>query len=192
MSKQKLVKIIIVLSLVIGIMIGGTSAFFVASDRTHNIITTSGVAVEIIETTDAVDDNGEPVPFQNIANAVPGETYSKIPTVKNIDDGSAWLRIHIVRTADLTNGNTVAVDDDVLELDINTQYWLTNGDGYYYYYRALDSGQITEPLFTVVTIKDNLQNEYNGATFNLKLVAQAVQTANNGDDVYAAEGWPEE
>ena len=190
MSKQK--KAILILAIVAIATIGGTSAYYVSSERTHNIIATSGVGVELLEETDNVDSEGQAVPFENIINAVPGESYSKIPIVRNIDEGSAWVRIHITRTATLSDGTVVSVPNELLECNTDSLYWINDGDDYYYYKRALDAGEQTEPLFTKVTLGADLANIYNGATFNLKLSAQAVQTANNGQSIESAEGWPEE
>ena len=169
-------------------------AYFATTETAHNVISTSGIDVSLIETTNTTDEDGNQIPFASIDNAAPGETYSKIPQVKNIDDGAAWVRIRIKQTAVLSDGTSVPVTDDSLGININTSYWLFNGDGFYYYYRPLAAGEITEPLFTEVSIKADLSNVYNGATFHMDLVAHAVQTANNGNgiDVYTAEGWPEE
>ena len=190
MKKQKLLAL--GLSLLAVAMIGGTSAFFTASERTHNIITTSGVAIELIENTNQTGVDGRPVPFTNISNAHAGDTYSKIPQVKNIDEGSVWVRVKVAKGATINGGTEVAVSDNSISADFNTQDWLDGGDGYYYYSHILEAGETTEPLFTEVTLADSLSNTYNGATFSLTLQAQAVQVANNGTSIHDAEGWPEE
>lgn len=190
MKKQKL--LIIGLSLLAVAMVGGTSAFFVTSDRAHNVITTSGVAIELIEDTNQTGVDGRPIPFTNIEDAHPGDSYSKIPQVKNVDEGEVWVRIKVGRGAKLDNGDEITISDNSISANYNTRNWLNGGDGYYYYYRALKAGETTEPLFTEVTLANELSNTYNGATFSLDLQAEAVQVANNGSSVYDAEGWPEE
>lgn len=185
-------KLALGLSLLAVAMVGGTSAFFVTSDRAHNVITTSGVAIELIEDTNQTGVDGRPVPFTNISNAHAGDTYSKIPQVKNVDEGEVWVRIKVGRGAKLDNGNEITISDNSISANYNTRNWLNGGDGYYYYYRALKAGETTEPLFTEVTLANELSNTYNGATFSLDLQAEAVQVANNGLSVYDAEGWPEE
>ena len=190
MKKQKILAL--GLSLLAVAMIGGTSAFFVTSDRAHNVITTSGVAIELIEDTNQTGVDGRPIPFTNIEDAHPGDSYSKIPQVKNVDEGEVWVRIKVSRGAKLDNGDEIAISDNSISANYNTRNWLNGGDGYYYYYRALKAGETTEPLFTEVTLANELSNTYNGATFSLDLQAEAVQVANNGLSVYDAEGWPEE
>ena len=185
-------KLALGLSLLAVAMVGGTSAFFTASERTHNIITTSGVAIELIENTNQTGVDGRPVPFTNISNAHAGDTYSKIPQVKNIDEGSVWVRVKVAKGATINGSTEVAVSDNSISADFNTQDWLDGGDGYYYYSHVLEAGEITEPLFTEVTLADSLSDIYNGATFSLTLQAQAVQVANNGTSIHDAEGWPEE
>lgn len=175
---------------IIALLVGGSFAFYAASERTHNIVTSGGVKIRLFEDTDQVGADGRPLPFQNIANATPGETYSKIPKVRNVDDGAAWIRIKMTPTATLTDGNIVPAD--VFQTDINSQYWLTGNDGYYYYYRVLNQNETTEPLFTEAALASDLDNIYKGATFGLTLSAQAVQQKNNGADVFSAQGWPEE
>ena len=41
-----------------------------------------------------------------------------------------------------------------------------------------------------MTFNKTMGNEYQGATATVDIVAQAVQTANNGKTVTAATGWP--
>ncbi len=188
MSKQKLL-LITVLSLIVITMIGITSAYFATSERSHNVITTSGVTVELLET--AVDANGHTVPFENITNAIPGNTYSKIPQVKNTDASDTWVRIRPIITASASDGSSLPVPDGALIINYDTTDWLKQGD-YYYYHSALASDQLTTPLFTEVTIKSDLPDNYKNAKFNLTLSVGAVQSANNGTDVLSAEGWPEE
>lgn len=72
---------------------------------------------------------------------------------------------------------------------LNTTDW-TEKDGYYYYKEALKPGEVTAPIFTAVTFKPEMGNEYQNATATVDVSAQAVQTANNGDTVMDAKGWP--
>lgn len=176
---------------ILALLVGGSFAFYVTSERTHNVITSGGVEIQLFEDTNQVGNDGRPLPFQDIANATPGQSYSKIPRVQNVDDGAAWVRIKLTSSAKLQDGSIVPVVD-IFTTNISNRYWLDGDDGYYYYYRALGANEVTEPLFTEATLKDNLENVYKGATFSLKLSAQAVQKKNNGADVYSAQGWPEE
>ena len=72
---------------------------------------------------------------------------------------------------------------------LNTADW-TEKDGYYYYTKPLKPGEVTAPIFTAVTFKADMGNEYQNATATVDVFAQAVQTANNGATVMDAQGWP--
>lgn len=184
MTKQKSL-LVIGFSLIAIAMIGGTSAYFAATDRAHNIITTSGVSVELVET--AVDDAGRVVPFENIENALPGESYSKIPQVENTDEGSAWVRILPEISATAPDGSPLPVPENALI--INYQPGWEKSGNYYYYASALSANETTSPLFTEVTIASDLPDIYQNAKFSLTLTADAVQTANNGSSALTAGGW---
>ena len=189
-KKQKLLLVgIVTITMTV---IGGTSAFFVTSDRAHNVITTDGVSIDLIESTDRVGVDGRPIPFTNIDNAMPGDTYSKIPQVKNTDHGDVWGRILVKNSAKAADGSVISAPADALQADYNTHNWLNGGDGYYYYYRALKAGETTEPLFTKVTLSKKLSASFANTSFSIDIVAQGVQVANNGNNIYEAEGWPEE
>ena len=189
-KKQKL--LLISLALLVVATIGGTSAFFVTSDRAHNVITTDGVSIDLFENTNQVGVDGRPIPFTNINNAMPGDTFSKIPQVKNTDHGDVWVRILVKNSVKNADGAVVPAPNDAITANYNAHNWLNGGDGYYYYYRALKAGETTEPLFTEVSLSKNLATTFADASFNIELTAQGVQVANNGNNVYEAEGWPEE
>lgn len=76
-----------------------------------------------------------------------------------------------------------------MELTLNTTDW-TEKDGYYYYSKPLKPGEVTAPIFTAVTFKPDMGNEYQNATATVDVSAQAVQTANNGATAMDAKGWP--
>ena len=192
MSKRKLISIYLVLALVAGLGIWGTSAFFVSEEKVHNIITSAGIAINLLEETDSTDASGAPIPFENIENAMPGETYSKIPKVKNVDSGDAWIRMKLEKSVRLADGSTGELPEDAIQLDLDEENWLDGGDGYFYYKEILKPTETTEPLFTTVTLKKELENEFMNAKFSLDLTAEAVQVANNGSTILEANGWPEE
>ena len=191
MSKKQKVLLISLILFTLA-MIGSTSAFFVTSSRAHNVITTDGVSIDLIENTDQLGVDGRPIPFTNINNAMPGDTYSKIPQVKNTDHGDVWVRILVAKSAKNAAGEAVAVPDGAIVADYNTHNWLDGGNGYYYYYRALKAGETTEPLFTKVSLAEELSTNLAGVSLNIDLTAEGVQVANNGNNIYEAEGWPEE
>ena len=187
---KRTVLVLAIIAAMAALVAGGTAAYFVSSERTHNIITTSGVAIQLIEDTDKIGADGRPIPFTNIDGAMPGDTISKIPKVKNVDDGDAYIRMKINVRATLADGSEVALDPNIFAYDI-LRSWSPR-DGYYYLLRELHSGETTPPLFTTVKIPQDLADTYQHATFSLDVTAEAVQVANNGTNALDAEGWPEE
>src|SRR5699024_11934074 len=55
-------------------------AYFSDDVTAHNVITTGGVEVKLIETTDG----GETFPVEGITGVMPGQTVTKVVTVDNI------------------------------------------------------------------------------------------------------------
>ena len=190
MNKRKILALAII-AFMCALIVGGTSAYFTFSDRAHNIITTSGIAIELIEDTNQVGVDGRAIPFTNVTDAMPGDVISKIPKVKNIDDGDAYIRMRITANVNYPDGKSNRISPDMFNLDIDAANWQSS-NGYYYYNQELGKNQITAPLFTTVTIPDSLSDQYQGATFSLDVYAEAVQVANNGSNVMEAKGWPEE
>lgn len=187
MSKQKSL-LIVGLSLIAIAIVGGTSAYFATTDRAHNIVTTSSVSIEIIET--SLDGSGREVPFENIKNALPGKTYSKIPRIKNTDETPAWARICPSISVRSQTNEPLPVPNNVLTIDFNSTDW-EKFENCYYYTSALGPNETTTPLFTAVKITNDLEDAYQNAKFNLTLTAEAVQATNNGNSAQTAGGWNE-
>ena len=183
-------KLALGLSLLAVAMVGGTSAYFATSERTHNIITTSGVGIELIEDTEEIGVDGRPIPFTNIEDAMPGDRISKIPKIKNIDETDAYVRMKVEANVEFENGETRSISPDVFGLDLSRS-WSPRGN-YYIYMRTLHPGETTHALFTTVTLPERLADEYQHAKFSLTIHGEAVQAKNNGTNPLDAEGWPEE
>lgn len=180
----------VVAVLVLMLTIWGSLAYYVANETAHNVISTGGVDVELVEF--ATNENGEVVPFNNLENLLPGETVSKIPQVKNLGQAPAYVRAKVNLTATLADGAVVEVPDGLIEANYNNEKWVMDEDGYFYYDEILDGAAITEKLFDTVTIAPELSNIYKDATFTMIVATEAVQAANNGTSALTATGWPEE
>ncbi len=189
MKKQKILALSIIV-IMVALVVGGTSAYFAYSDKAHNVITTSGVAIELIEDTDEVGIDGRPVPFTNIEGAMPGDKISKIPKIKNIDESDVYVRMKVVASVRRADGETDEIPLDTFRLDLSRS-WSFGDNNYYYYMRPLAAGETTTQLFTTVTIPEDLADRYQGATYMITVQGEAVQTANNGTNVFEAQGWPE-
>ena len=180
--KRKLL-IFSVLAICVAILAAGTIAFFNAEGKAHNVITTGGVEIAVQEWAD----KEKTAPFEDLTGVMPNTTVTKIAEIKNTGASAAWVRVKVEKNIQLQGNGTP--DADLVKLDLNTTEW-TKQDGYYYYNKPLQPGEVTKPIFTAVTFDAGMGNEYQHAKVSVDVSAQAVQTANNGDAATAAQGWP--
>ena len=161
----------------------GTLAYFTSEGTAHNVITTGGVEIAVQEWAD----EDKQTPFEDLEGIMPGMTVTKIAEIKNTGASDAWVRVKVEKNIKLQGEGTP--DTGLVELTLNTTNW-TEKDGYFYYTKALKPGEVTTPIFTAVTFKPDMGNEYQNATATVDVSAQAVQTANNGATAMDAKGWP--
>ena len=187
MKKWKIVALCTVLAC-LSIVASGTLAYFTAQETAHNVITSGGVAIQLIEQTR--NEDGSLGPWENMEDVMPGAVVSKEVTVKNTGVSAAWVRVSVTKTITLARGVQGTPDPSLLELNINTTDWTEQG-GYYYYNHSLLPGETTTPLFTTVTFDAvKMDNEYQGSKAFIDVKADAVQVANNGTTALTAAGWP--
>lgn len=182
--KRKLL-ILSLLVILAALTAAGTLAYYTDSARTHNVITSGNVDIDLLEWADEAHTK----PFKNKQGVMPGAKVTKIVEVKNTGTGAAFLRLYVEKNVNGADGKPM--NSDPVSLNFNNTDW-TYSDGYYYYKRALKPGETTEPLFTTVTFDPLMGNDYQNASAHVKVTAYAVQSANNGDSPQAAKGWPSE
>ena len=202
MTKSRIV--LIALAICCIAMLGaGTAAYFTVQDTAYNVITTGILDMVLVEkTTDGAEPGTalEDLPAfksnENGAfNVMPGETVSKIPYVDNNGTADFYTRMQLTQSITVEGNEmptTMIVDGEeipLLELDISPE-WKLEDDGWYYYAKAVAPESRTEPLFTGVTFVPGMGNEYQNATVTIEVVAQAVQSKNNGTSAQTAAGWP--
>lgn len=180
--KRKLL-ILSVLAICVAILAVGSLAYFTSEGKAHNVITSGGVEIAVQEWAD----EGKTKPFEDLTGIMPGMTVTKIAEIKNTGASDAWVRVKVEKNIKLQGEGTP--DTSLVELTLNTADW-TEKDGYYYYTKVLKPGEVTAPIFTAVIFKADMGNEYQNATATVDVTAQAVQTANNGETVMDAQGWP--
>ena len=182
--KRKLL-IVSVLAILVAVTAAGTLAYFTDTGTAHNVITTGNVEIELNEWAD----DARTQPFQDKTGVMPGTKVSKIVEVKNTGTGAAFLRLYVEKN--VYGADQKPMKSDPVSLDFDNRNWTySESEGYYYYNRALEPGDTTEPLFTTVTFDPLMGNEYQNATAHVKVIAYAVQSAHNGDSPQAAKGWP--
>lgn len=164
----------------------GTAAYFTAEETAYNVITTGCLYMNLVEETTG----GKPWPEEGISGVMPGMTIDKVVYVKNTGSVPFYARVSIDKVITAAEGSDAVLNFDHISMDLNTEQWVEH-EGFYYYYRALQPGESTEPLMTKVTFEPSMSNEYMDATVQVDVLAQAVQSANNGSDPLKAEGWSE-
>lgn len=163
-----------------------TTAFRTVEQEAVQVITTGNI--KIAAHSDALNEDGQIVPYDGQVLMVPSVETSWILSVENTGNNAAYVRIKLDKTITLANDGVP--DDSVIGFDFNDTDW-TLKDGYYYYNVPLESGQISSPLFTKVTMDKNAGNLYQGASLDAKAIVTATQVVNNETNVFEASGWPE-
>ena len=180
-------KKLLTLSLIVicaAILAAGTLAYFSDDATAHNVITTGGVVIELVET----GEDGKPFPSEGVAGVMPGESVTKRVTVKNTGMSEAWVRVRADMEVKDSDGE-VMTGEHPIELTGKDSKWVAKG-GYYYYTEPVAPGAETDALLEEVTFLPQMGNPYQGSTLNIDIFAQATQVANNGETVWEAQGWP--
>ena len=168
----------------LAILATGTAANFVVEETAYNVITTGLLRMELVEETTG----GQPWPEEGMTDVIPGKTLDKVVKVAN--NGAAPFFCKITMSGTVMGYDGKALPFDPITLDLDTEHWIEQ-EGAYYYYRILLPGEETEPLFTKVSFDPTMGNEYMRAKVNINVLAQAVQSDNNGTDPLEALGWSE-
>ena len=185
MKKKILAVAMIVICL--AILASGTLAYYTADAVARNVITSGSVDIDLIEK--HIDDSGTEVDFpqEAIAGIMPGDTVSKIVSVKNTG-AEAWIRVAVETKVIGADGRELPAD--VVSFTVDEANWLEK-DGYYYHLQPVAADASTGILFDEVYFAPGMGNEYQDCRTEILVYAQAVQTANNGTTVEEAAGWPE-
>lgn len=197
--KKKLFSLAVV-GICLSLLAGSTWAYFTSSDTAHNVITSGGIGISIVEKTKSGDTLID-FPTEGMTNIMPGSTVSKIVTVENTGEGEAWLRVKVEPAITDAQGEVLplTIESGGEQIAVMTytpgENWLDGGDGYYYYATPLAPGASTEVFFDEVRFALEMGNAYQCSTAKLVISAQAVQTANNpkpeSGNLSELPGWPE-
>lgn len=171
-----------ILALLVALIVQSTVAYFTTTSTARNVITTGTIDISLTEKTVSGD------VLTDVKNLVPGDTVSQNVTVTN-HEMPAYVRMKCSISVQDEEGNFLA-SDGIFLLDMNEEAW-TYRDGWWYYDRPLNTGEVSQPLFTQVLFSAEADNDYKKCEVWVELQAQATQVANNGTDVFTAAGWPE-
>lgn len=157
-----------------------TIAYYTSKETVNNIITTGSIDLDIVE----VGFDGKEFPINGVDRVIPGSVVIKNVSIKNSGDNPMWLRVKAIKSF-----NNLELNTEVASLDFNLVDWTYN-NGWYYYNDIIQVNQTSNELFNSVTFADEaMGNEYQNTTFTISIVAEAVQSENNGTDVLLAFGW---
>jgi len=176
-----------VFAICLSLLAYGTIAYFTAEETAHNVITTGGIKIELLEWADA--EKTTPFPKDGLS-AMPDTNAVKIVEVKNTGNSAAYIRVKVDKSVKLAPGVSGETNPELIGLNFNETHW-TFRDGFYYYEEALAPGETTaEPLLTSVSFDKSMGNLYQNCKVEIDITAYATQAANNGTSALTAGGWP--
>jgi len=179
------------------LVVGGTMAWFTASSGpVTNTFIAGTVDIELHDLTYDAEQNSVSFPENGISNVNPGDEYDKIVYVENTGSKAVYVRVKL--TPQWKKGE-VALPLTVGEPPVYMatfplvgDKWVLHTDGWYYYTEPLLGAVVDEPnavtthlIEKVVFAGAEMTNDYQGATFTLKVEAEAIQASNAA----AADQW---
>lgn len=146
---------IIVLALIsIASMASSTMAYFTGEDRAHNVITTGGVHIALVEQ-QRTGDTYTPFPKEGVTGVLPGTSISKIVSVENTGSAPAWVRIRLTASIENAQGEALppVLEDgtSVMSMEL-LPGWVVGPDGWLYYREPVAVDGATTPAFESVTM----------------------------------------
>ena len=185
--KKRIAAVMVCLAIA-AISISGTMAYFTADSIATNVITSGDIDIAVVET--KMQGNLE-VPYSDEkVKIMPGDAISKIVKVHNTGSNPAYVRVAVSEVIELNDGKIIGDEDDLINWTPGSKW--TYKDGYYYYNEALAPGEKTDALFSEVEFSAEMDNKYQKSNITINVVANAVQSQNNGNSVFEAAGWSAE
>lgn len=157
-SLRKSIALLVSLLLMIGVVVGGTTAFLIAADGPlENQFHSSQVTTEVEET------------FE-------GKTKSNV-SIKNTGDTEAWIRATVVVTWQDADGNVYGespVEGTDYDIDWgNDSKWLFGEDDFYYYPSPVAPERETSVLMNSCTSKDTAPEGY---FLTVEIIGSGIQS----------------
>jgi hypothetical protein len=189
--KKLLISAFVMLALTVAAFTASTIAYFTDGEDDRLIISADGANLsgKIIEYT-VLEEGTEAVLGPTNIRIVPGGTVKKTVSVENTGSMDMYLRIAIDKVFALSEANAgKPTDPELVQLEINDEYWELR-DGFYYYKNVLSDGDTTEPLFETVHFSSKMNNTYTNSTITLTVRAYATQIPAEATTVFDVQSWP--
>ncbi|MFI3326885.1 MAG: TasA family protein [Clostridia bacterium] len=182
MQKKKLYICIACIALLVGVAISQTFAYFTTESTTTNVITTGYVKMELNEEIKADGVNWEFIPISEATSILPGDTVEQKAYVTNIGSEDFYCRVSYEIQIEDAQGNTDTLDPNMITLNVDTDKWVLDEDGFYRYTDIVSVDETTSPLFDKVCFSTEMDNDYIGCTITIIVGSQSVQSEYNEYD----------
>jgi len=181
---KKITPFLLIAVILLGLIGGGTLAYNRREARYQNIISAGDIDIELYN----MISKNEKMPEKGIFSVLANINYPNLVWVRNVCEYPAYIRIKITKECTDKEGNTL--DSTKMTPNFNTKDWTySEDDGYYYYNHILDGFAESEPLYESIYFDRSIDNTYKTATLDVHILVEAVQSDNNGESVFDAEGW---
>lgn len=184
LSKKTIITSAVALAMAATLAAGGSLAYFTSTKNVTNTITFGNVSIKLTEPGFNKD---------KVLAVVPGDSFDKDPTIENDGSNPCYLRVML----DVSEKYAPGFDGEKVDIKIeeitgmgNNTDWVKSGD-YYYYQKQLQPKGVVK-LFEKVSIPAGWGNSYAGITFDIKVTAEAIQSANFAPDMSSSgkiTGW---
>lgn len=205
MSLRKKLIIAAAAVLVLSLSAYSTLAYLAAETTAHNVVTSGGVHIELLDKTR--DGSDAETPLEDLRNftdaypggvgmaVLPGSEASKVVAVATTaESADCWVRVKLEQQVTTPNGSMAAEQYiDKITLHLDEENWTGGEDGWYYYNKVLTGSDKTTNLLDGVTFEGpDMGNEFKNSSYTITVQAQAVQAAHNDTgDVMDVQGWPQ-
>lgn len=136
--------------------VSNTTAYFSDNDDQENQFTVGVNTITI---------NEDYIPPDSIE---PGTVILKNPSVECIQEDGA-VNCYTRIWCEFSDSKA----DEIMTLDIDTENWVLEDDGFYYYINILEPGESTSPLFTKITVDEETTQETIDEIDELDLIVYA-------------------
>ena len=174
------------------LVVGGTMAWFTAAaGPVTNTFKAGTVEIELHDVQMGDNEEETTFPTAGISNVNPGDEYDKIVYVENTGSKAIYVRVKLTPGWKDDEGNSLALEVGTPAVPMATfpivgDKWVFHTDDGWYYYTEPLAGAVVDVANAVTThliekVKfagAAMTNDYQGATFTLKVEAEAIQASN--------------